>query len=115
MKIFLLAVLIGLPAFSQSITGVIAGVVVDPSDAIMTGVQVRLTNSATGAERNAVTNESGRFFFGSLQPGAYKLAVEATGFKRLEQSQINVSANETVSLPELKLDVGQTTESVEVR
>src|SRR5260221_4613180 len=115
MKILLLGVLIGLPAFPQSITGAISGVVIDPSDAVMTGVSIRLTNSATGAERSAVTNETGRFFFGSLQPGAYKLAIEAAGFKRLEQSQINVPANETVSLPEVKLEVGQTTESVEVR
>jgi len=114
MKILLLGVLIGLPAFPQSITGAISGVVVDPSDAVMTGVQIRLTHSATGAERSAVTNETGRFFFGSLQPGAYKLAIEAAGFKRLEQSQINVPANETVSLPEVRLEVGQTTERVEV-
>jgi len=59
MKILLLGVLIGLSAFPQSITGAISGVVIDPSDAVMTGVQIRLTNSATGAERSAVTNETG--------------------------------------------------------
>ena len=32
MKILLLGVLLALPAFSQSITGAISGVVVDPSD-----------------------------------------------------------------------------------
>ena len=114
-KMLLVVVLSCLPAFAQSITGAISGVVVDPSNAVVTGVQVRLTSSATGAERNSTTNESGRFFFGSLQPGAYKLSLEAAGFKRLEQSQINVSAAETVSLPDLKLEVGQTTDSVEVR
>ncbi len=115
MKTFLSAFLFCAPAFAQSITGAISGVVVDPSDAIMPGVQVRLTSSATGAERQAPTNESGRFYFGSLQPGAYKLVLESAGFKRLEQSNVNVSAAETVSLPPLKLEVGQTTESVEVR
>jgi hypothetical protein len=114
MKILLLGVLIGLPAFPQSITGAISGLVIDPTDAVMTGVQIRLTNSATGVERSAVTNETGRFFFGSLQPGTYKIAIEAAGFKRLEQSQINVPANETVSLPAVRLEVGQTTERVEV-
>ena len=115
MKMLLVVVLSCVSAFAQSITGAISGVVVDPSDAIMPGVQIRLTSSATGAERKAATNESGRFFFGSLQPGAYSLSLEAAGFKRLEQSQINVSAAETVSLPDLKLQVGQTSESVEVR
>ncbi len=113
---FLAAFLIGsLCAFAQSITGAISGVVTDPSDAVISGVSVRLTSTATGAARSATTGETGRFFFGSLQPGAYQLAIEAHGFRRLEQTNINVSAAETVSLPELKLQVGQVTDSVEVR
>ena len=56
MKILLLAALFALPAFSQSITGAISGVVVDPSNAIITGVQVRLTSSATGADIYPIRN-----------------------------------------------------------
>lgn len=115
MKLLLVYLLATVCSFAQSITGAISGIVTDSSDAVISGVSVRLASLATGAERTATTNEAGRFFFGSLQPGAYKIAVEAQGFRRLEQTNINVSAAETVSLPELKLQVGQVTDTVEVR
>ncbi len=115
MKLLLLFLIGALSAFAQSITGAVSGVVTDPSGAVIPGAQVRLTSSATGAERTAATNEAGGFFFGSLQPGSYKLDVEAQGFRRLEQTDINVSAAETLRLPDLKLEVGQVSDSVQVR
>jgi len=101
-------------AYSQSITGALSGVVTDPSDAAIPKASVLLRYNSTGAERSADTNDAGRFFFGSLQPGAYTLAVEAAGFRRLERTNINVPAAETVSLNDLKLTVGQVTDSVQV-
>ncbi|MEP7366556.1 MAG: carboxypeptidase-like regulatory domain-containing protein, partial [Acidobacteriota bacterium] len=101
-------------AYSQSITGSLTGVVTDPSDATIPKASVLLRYTATGAERSATTNEAGRFFFGSLQPGAYTLAIEAGGFRRLERTNVNVPAAETVSLNDLKLTVGQVTDSVQV-
>src|SRR5437867_209204 len=115
MRLIALLLISSFWVFAQSITGAISGVVIDPSDAVVSGVNVRLTSSATGAERTATTNEAGRFFFGSLQPGGYKLSIEAQGFRRLEQTGINVSAAETLRLPDLKLEVGQVSDSVQVR
>lgn len=107
--------LFALCSFGQSVTGAISGSVEDPSQASVIGAAVRLTSTATGAERTTATNESGRFFFGSLQPGEYSLAVEAQGFRRLVRTSINVSAAETVSITDLKLEVGQVADSVQVR
>jgi hypothetical protein len=85
-------------AAAQSITGALAGFVTDPTDASIPKASVLLRHNATGAERPAETNEAGRFFFGSLQPGAYTLTIEAAGFRRLERTNVNVPAAETVSL-----------------
>jgi hypothetical protein len=115
MKLLGLLLLCAVSSFAQSITGAVSGTVVDPTGAVVTGVAVRLVSAATGAERSAPTNEAGRFFFGSLQPGEYKIVVEAAGFRRLEQSNLNVSAAETLSLPDLKLQVGEVTDSISVR
>jgi hypothetical protein len=105
---------VSLTTFAQSITGSLSGTVSDPTDAAIVNASVRLTSTATGAERTVNTNEAGRFFFGSLQPGAYTLSIEASGFKRLERTGINVSAAEQLSLPGLKLEIGQVTDSVQV-
>ncbi|MEZ5356256.1 MAG: carboxypeptidase-like regulatory domain-containing protein [Bryobacteraceae bacterium] len=111
-----LLLLASLPvASAQSITGAISGTVVDQTDAAIAGAKVALRSKATGAERSGETNELGRFFFGSLQPGAYTLNIEAPGFRPMERTSINLPAAETVSLGDVRMEVGQVTDSVEVR
>ena len=112
---FLLVALLVTPgAFAQSITGSVVGTVVDTSEAVVPGASVTLTQQATGAERKAETSELGRFVFSSVQPGAYTLSIEAEGFKRLELSNINLTAAETLPLGNIALEVGVVTESVQV-
>jgi hypothetical protein len=115
MKLLLACLFSAVLACAQSITGAISGTVTDPTTAAIAGASLRLTSSATGAERTASTNEAGRFYFGSLQPGTYTLAVEAAGFRRLERTSINVSAAETLTISDLQLEIGQVTDSVQVR
>lgn len=68
-------------AFAQSaVTGAVGGTVTDPSNAIVSGATVTLTNTDTGREDTQVTAADGRFRFISLQPGNYVLAVKASGF-----------------------------------
>ena len=43
-------------------SGSVGGTVTDPSKAVIVGATVTLTDTATGAARTSVTNESGRFF-----------------------------------------------------
>jgi hypothetical protein len=111
----ILVALAAAAAHAQSITGSLTGTVTDPANAVVVGASLKLVNPATQAERSGATNEAGRFFFGSLQPGAYTLSVEAQGFRRVERTNINVSAAETVSLPDLRLEIGQVTDAVQVR
>src|SRR5712692_12018426 len=115
MRPLLLLFALAFSALAQSITGAIAGTVSDQTDATVAGASIRLTSTATGAERTTKTNEAGRFFFGSLQPGTYTLSAEAQGFRRLERTSINVSAAETVSITDLKLELGQVTDTVQVK
>lgn len=114
MRALVLLLLVSACAWAQSITGALSGTVTDPSGAAIPKASVLLRHAATGAERSSESNEAGRFFFGSLQPGAYTLAIEAPGFRRLERTNVNVPAAETVSLNDLTLSVGQVTDSVQV-
>ena len=98
----------------QSITGSISGTVLDESQAAIIGVSIRLTNVATGAERTASTNEAGRFLFGSVQPGEYRLVLEAKGFRRAERTSIHLTTAEALALGATVLQVGSVTESIDV-
>jgi len=92
MRIVELFLLGAAAVLAQSITGALGGVVTDPSEGAIPKAGVVLRQVATGAERTAETNEAGRFFFGSLQPGEYTLTIEAAGFRKLERRNVNVSA-----------------------
>ena len=48
-----------------------------------------------------------------LNPGTYTLAVEAPGFKRLEQKGITM-VTQTANTQDAKLDIGQVTETIDV-
>src|SRR6185436_4853552 len=65
-----------------SATGSIAGNVKDPTGAVVPGVRITLTNSATNAQFSSISNERGEFQFLQLTPANYSLVVESPGFKK---------------------------------
>jgi Carboxypeptidase regulatory-like domain len=95
----------------QSTNASIYGTVVDATGAVVTKSIVVATNTRTGIALSTMSNESGVYIFGSLQPGEYTVSAEAAGFRKAvsQQFQLAVSARITV---DLKLEVGSATESV---
>src|SRR5687768_14707216 len=69
-------------AQSQATTGVIEGVVSDPSGAALPGVTVTLRNTETNYTQRLVTDSAGRFRGVLLPLGAYELTAELEGFAR---------------------------------
>ncbi len=100
---------------AQTITGSIVGTVVDPTDAPVAGARLALVQASTGLARSAKSDERGAFVFGSLQPGEYRFGVSMDGFKQLNRERVFLTANETLSVGRLKLEMGAMTESVTVR
>ena len=98
----------------QGLTGQISGSVTDSSGAVVSNATLQLTNAQTGQTRSTTTSSEGRFVFPELLPGTFTLVIEATGFKKLEQANLVVSAAERVSLPALALQVGAVGETVTV-
>jgi len=105
---------VSLPAFAQTISGVVSGIVVDATGAPIPGASVTLVNSGTGSRRPATTEANGGFVFPSIEPGIYSVIVDALGFKRFEKTQLQVTAAERVSAGTIQLQVGAHTESVTV-
>jgi hypothetical protein len=65
----------------NSVTGALSGVVEDATGAVVPGATVVLTNTATDAKQNVVTNAEGRYTFSLLNPGLYKLSASAAGLQ----------------------------------
>ena len=70
-------------AWAQTFTGGVRGVVSD-SGGVVPGVTVTLINEATGATRDAVSNERGQYDFSAVPPAVYTIKAELTGFKTYE-------------------------------
>ena len=62
-------------------TSAILGQVTDSSNAAVPGAAVTVISSETGLKRTAKTDETGRFNFPQLKPGAYTVKAEAQGFE----------------------------------
>jgi hypothetical protein len=58
----------------------IQGTIQDQSGAVMPGVTVTATNTATNQSRTTVTDREGRYYIGALQPGVYTISAELSGF-----------------------------------
>src|SRR5689334_12569940 len=95
-------------------TAQIGGIVKDQSGAVLPGVEVAVTQTATGAKRTAVTNETGIYVLPSLPIGPYMLEAALPGFRTYVQSGIVLQVDDRPDI-NVVLQVGQTSEQVEVR
>lgn len=80
------------------VTGSIEGLVFDNNKQPLPGVTVELTSPALQGVRTVSTDVNGKFFFKILPLGEYKLSAKMQGFANLEQSNIQVSLDHTVTL-----------------
>jgi hypothetical protein len=94
-------------------TGIVVGTVTDPSGAAVPGATVTLTDTATNAERTAITNETGRYNFPNVPPGKYNLTINKAGFRMGKIVNQTVVVGESRTL-DAKLEVGTATQVVEV-
>ena len=76
-----LFLMVAVTVFSQSGNARISGTIDDPSGAVLPGVSVTATNTATGVVTSTVSNEAGAYNFPSLLPGPYTVAAELPGFQ----------------------------------
>jgi len=111
----LLALLcLGLSAlYAQSERGNITGIVTDPTGATVAGAQLTLIHRNTNTTTRAVSTGSGEYNLPSLQPGAYKIEISSSGFKRFVQQNLTVSAGSTVRV-DATLQLGQVSDSIEI-
>jgi hypothetical protein len=111
---FVLALCAG-AAFAQGGgSGELSGQVTDPSGAVISGAEVKLSNTATGAVRTTVTTADGIYRFSALPVvGTYTLEVAPKGFKSVKVQNVVISVG-TITSRDVKVEVGASSEQVTV-
>ena len=99
--------------WGQAQQGSIGGRVIDASGAVISGVAIRAVNSENGQRVTISSDAEGRYLIPQLLPGFYDLAVEHSGFKRLDISRIKVDTNQNVT-QDIVLELGTVTEKISV-
>ena len=110
----ILATVIALPVWAQSGTSsALAGVVADKSGAVIPNAQVKATEVNTGAARAVESNMDGRFLFSQLNPGIYRIQVQAAGFAPGESQSVSVTVGQTAAV-NFTLSPAATSQSIDV-
>lgn len=93
--------------------GVVAGVVFDPSGAVVANARITLQKLDGNFAQHSRSDTQGEFQFADLVPGEYSLSIEAPGFQSTMSSPLTVQGGDVVTLS-VTLKVGSTSVTVEV-
>src|SRR5262249_32624511 len=80
MQAMVLLAAVAFVSFGQTV-GEITGVVTDASGGVVVNAKLTVTNPQTNFTRTTTTNIVGNYSFPALQPGVYRVSVEAQGFR----------------------------------
>jgi len=100
-----------LAAQTQS-TGDVAGVVSDPTGAVVPDAKVELKDNAKGSTQDTKTDRNGGYRFYLLPPGSYTVTATATGFSSQNRTA-DISVGQVVTLS-FTLSIGSSTTTVTV-
>ena len=108
-----LAICCGTVAAQTGSTAQINGSVKDQTGAVLPGVEIKATQTATGATRTVVSDETGSFVLTNLPIGPYMVEASLPGFRTYVQTGLvlQVSSNPAVNVT---LEIGQVSDQVEV-
>ena len=100
-------------AFAQKTTGTLTGTVTDPSGAVVASANVTAVNQATNSTRKAATGAAGSFTIPELEPGVYKVTINAQGFQPVVQNNVELHVADVTTL-RVQVAVGTAAQVVNV-
>jgi hypothetical protein len=83
---------------AQSYRAKVSGIVTDQSGAVIAGATVTLSNVNTGTKVVRNTSETGLFLFDLVDPGSYSVTIEAAGFTKFIQENIQVQTRDDITV-----------------
>src|SRR6185503_652026 len=112
-KIFVFLIVCVSAVLGQTNRGGISGTVVDQNGGAVPGASVTITNIGTNQTTKITTSGSGNFSVSSLEPVAYRIVVEATGFKKAILESVKVDTAQ-IAAANVVLETGAVAETVTV-
>src|SRR5580658_3033004 len=109
----LLAVLLPVLSRAQDATARITGTITDSTGAVIPGVQVTVTNTATQIARDATTDHDGFYQVLALPIGNYKVTATRDGFRTVVSTEYKLLINQALRV-DFKMQVGTASEKVDV-
>ncbi len=100
-----------LPARGDNLYASVKGRVTDSTGAVVGGVKLTATNTATGLSYSTTSNADGVFDFLQVAIGDYTVRAEQTGFKKYQASGIHLDLNQVYNMNVL-LAVGAVSEEI---
>src|SRR5579871_1586732 len=111
-SLVILALALSSAVHAQTFRGGISGRVIDSTGAVLPGVALTATNTATGASRTTTSSATGDFSFPDLALGMYSVEASLQGFQTVKTTvEVTVSHNAAI---ELKMGLSQVAETVQV-
>jgi hypothetical protein len=98
--------------FAQGL-GSINGTVTDSTGAVVAGVEVTATQTATGIFNKTTTGNQGTFVFPILSPSVYNISATRSGFEAYTQNGVELRADAAITV-NITLKPGKATETVTV-
>lgn len=106
--------LLATSAFAQTTgTATVVGTVTDNTGAVVPAVSISVVNTETQFVYQGKTNAEGGYYIPNLNPGTYRLTVEAAGFKKYIREGVILRTSEQPRI-DVQLEVGAVTESIQV-
>ena len=93
--------------------GSISGRVLDPSDAVIPGATIVISNVETGVRQTTASNSDGFYSLSALPPGQYQIEARQSGFRPTVQSGLILETDKALEV-DLKLELGQQSTAVTV-
>ncbi|MBI2821958.1 MAG: carboxypeptidase regulatory-like domain-containing protein, partial [Acidobacteria bacterium] len=101
------------PMFAQTTTGTILGTVKDQSGGLLPGASVIIKNTDTGASREVITDDAGRYRAVQLALGNYEVEASLSGFQTEVRSGIKLTVGRE-AVVDFSLSIGEISERVQV-
>ncbi len=99
--------------YAQLENGAILGTVRDPSQAVIPGAKVTLTNEQTGLTLSTTASESGTYTFTPIKIGTYTVSAEFRGFETSTRPHVEVNVQQQLVV-DFSLQPGSESQRIEV-
>src|SRR5215468_11022869 len=101
------------PVCAQQTSATLVGTLTDATGAVVPNARIKAVNLATGAARDATSDDSGNYSLPFLPAGDYEVTITAQGYKTRKVERLTLQVSQTLR-QDLTMDVGAVTETVNI-